>query len=183
VGTDLKRIGEKACKEPRLVFTSLYHHITDIDNLRASYDKLLCNKASGVDGVTKAEYGKHLEENLRTLSCFFHLSSVRLYNSHEDGYLGGHMASNYSIAEARNRLPRLVHDVEKGATVTLTRRGKAVAVLISCAELQRIQGQGTSFSDAYEEMRKRFDLEKLAIDPVEVFERSSQPSGGREFSW
>ena len=69
MGTDLTRIGEKARKEPRLVFTSLYHHITDIDNLRASYDTLLANKASGIDGVTKAEYGKHLEENLRDLSA------------------------------------------------------------------------------------------------------------------
>ena len=69
MGTDLTRISEKARKEPGLVFTSLYHHITDIDNLRACYDKLLANKASGVDGVTKQEYGKHLEENLRDLSA------------------------------------------------------------------------------------------------------------------
>ena len=69
MGTDLTRIGEKARQEPRLVFTSLYHHITDIDNLRACYDKLLAHKASSVDGVTKAEYGKHLEENLRDLSA------------------------------------------------------------------------------------------------------------------
>ena len=47
MGTDLTRIGEKARKEPQLVFTSLYHHITDIDNLRACYDGLLANKASG----------------------------------------------------------------------------------------------------------------------------------------
>ena len=93
------------------------------------------------------------------------------------------MASTYSIAEAKNRLPRLVHDVEEGATVTLTRRGKPVAVLISCTELQRLQGLGTSFSEAFKELRKRFDLAKLAIDPAEVFERSSQPSGGRKFSW
>jgi group II intron reverse transcriptase/maturase len=69
MATDLTRIGEKARKEPRLVFTSLYHHITDIDNLRICYDKLLANKASGIDGVTKAEYGMHLEENLRNLSA------------------------------------------------------------------------------------------------------------------
>jgi group II intron reverse transcriptase/maturase len=69
VATDLTRISEKARKEPRLVFTSLYHHIADIDNLRACYDKLLANKASGIDGVTKAEYGKHLEDNLRDLSA------------------------------------------------------------------------------------------------------------------
>jgi group II intron reverse transcriptase/maturase len=68
VGTDLTRIGEKARKEPGLVFTSLYHHICDVDNLRACYDALEADKATGVDGVTKGEYGKNLEENLRDLS-------------------------------------------------------------------------------------------------------------------
>jgi group II intron reverse transcriptase/maturase len=66
--TDLKRIGEKARKDPKLVFTSLYHHVTDVDNLRACYDELPKDKAVGVDGVTKREYGKKLEENLQELS-------------------------------------------------------------------------------------------------------------------
>lgn len=68
MATDLTRIGEKARKEPGLVFTSLYHHIYDVDNLRACYDTLDANKATGVDGVTKEEYGRNLEENLRDLS-------------------------------------------------------------------------------------------------------------------
>jgi group II intron reverse transcriptase/maturase len=68
VGTDLTRIGEKARKEPDLVFTSLYHHIYDVDNLRACYETLEADKATGVDGVTKQEYGQNLEENLRDLS-------------------------------------------------------------------------------------------------------------------
>ena len=68
MGTDLTRIGEKARKEPGLVVTSLYHHIGDVDNLRAGYDALEAGKATGVDGVTKEEYGKKLEDNLRDLS-------------------------------------------------------------------------------------------------------------------
>ena len=68
MGTDLKRIGEKARKEPGLVFTSLYHHIYDVDNLRACYDTLDAGKATGVDGVSKREYGRKLEENLGDLS-------------------------------------------------------------------------------------------------------------------
>jgi RNA-directed DNA polymerase len=68
VATDLTWIGEKARKEPGLVFTSLYHHIWDVDNLRACYDALDGRKATGVDGVTKEEYGRNLEENLRDLS-------------------------------------------------------------------------------------------------------------------
>jgi RNA-directed DNA polymerase len=68
VGTDLTRIGQRARKEPGLVFTSLYHHISDVDNLRACYDTLGADKATGVDGVTKEEYGQNLDENLRDLS-------------------------------------------------------------------------------------------------------------------
>ena len=68
VATDLTRIGQKARKEPDLVFTSLYHHIYDVDNLRACYDALEANKATGVDGVTNQEYGENLEENLQDLS-------------------------------------------------------------------------------------------------------------------
>ena len=68
MSTDRRRIGEKARKEPGLIFTSLYHHVTDVDNLRACYDALPADRAVGVDGVTKTEYGRHLEENLTDLS-------------------------------------------------------------------------------------------------------------------
>ncbi len=68
MATDLTRIGEKARKEPGFVFTSLYHHICDVDNLWACYDTLGAKKATGVDGVTKEEYGRNLEENLQELS-------------------------------------------------------------------------------------------------------------------
>jgi RNA-directed DNA polymerase len=68
VSTNLTCIGERARKEPDLVFTSLYHHVTDIDNLRACYEALNGGKAVGVDGVTKKEYGRNLEKNLQELS-------------------------------------------------------------------------------------------------------------------
>jgi len=68
MSTDLTWIGEKARKEPKLVFTSLYHHVTDVDNLRACYEALDDNKAVGVDGVTKEQYGKDLEGNLQDLT-------------------------------------------------------------------------------------------------------------------
>jgi group II intron reverse transcriptase/maturase len=68
MSTDLTRIGEKARKEPDLVFTSLYHHVTDLDNLRACYEALDGDKAVGVDGVSKEQYGENLEENLQNLS-------------------------------------------------------------------------------------------------------------------
>jgi RNA-directed DNA polymerase len=68
VATDLTRIGQKARKEPKLVFTDLFHHVYDVDNLRACFDSLAAHKATGVDGVTQQEYGQNLEANLQDLS-------------------------------------------------------------------------------------------------------------------
>ncbi len=68
MSTDLNRIREKARKESHLVFTTLYHHVTDVDNLRACYDALEADKAKGVDGVSKEQYGEELVQNLEDLS-------------------------------------------------------------------------------------------------------------------
>ena len=54
---------------PDLVFTSLYHHVADIDNLRECYQALKGNKAVGVDDVTKSMYAEDLEANLLDLSA------------------------------------------------------------------------------------------------------------------
>jgi len=69
VSTDLTRTGERARREPGLVFTSLYHHVTDVDNLRACFKALDGGKAVGVDGVTKEQYGENLDERLEDLSA------------------------------------------------------------------------------------------------------------------
>jgi prevent-host-death family protein len=53
-----------------------------------------------------------------------------------------------SIAEARDRLASLVHEVEEGAPVEITRRGRPVAVLLAYQEYQRLLGEGPSFWDA-----------------------------------
>jgi group II intron reverse transcriptase/maturase len=68
MSTNLTWIGERARKQPELVFSSLYHHVSEVDNLRACYEALDGNKAVGVDGVTKKEYGRNLNENLHDLS-------------------------------------------------------------------------------------------------------------------
>src|SRR5437588_1639382 len=43
----------------------------------------------------------------------------------------------YSVAEARDKLPSLVHEAERGRPVRITRRGKRAAVLISEAAFRR----------------------------------------------
>ena len=39
--------------------------------------------------------------------------------------------ANFSIAEAKSRFAQLVHQAESGGPVRITRRGRAVAVLVS----------------------------------------------------
>lgn len=66
---NLDRISRKARANPDLVFTSLYHHIADIDHLRTCYQLLKGNKAVGIDEVTKSMYAEDLEANLQDLSA------------------------------------------------------------------------------------------------------------------
>lgn len=65
---DLTRIGEKALKESKTCFTSLYHYLTDLDHLRSCFERIKPGKAPGIDGVTKEEYAEDLESNLQDLS-------------------------------------------------------------------------------------------------------------------
>jgi RNA-directed DNA polymerase len=52
------------------------HHYT-VDNLRACFEALDGTKAPGVDGITKAMYGQHLEANLQALHQKLHQRSYR----------------------------------------------------------------------------------------------------------
>jgi prevent-host-death family protein len=81
-----------------------------------------------------------------------------------------------SIAEARDRLASLVHDVEDGAPVEITRRGRPVAVLVAYAEYQRLLGEGPSFWDALLAFRSATDSqhENLDIDS-KSFPRDKSP--------
>jgi len=45
---------------------SVMHHFT-VENLQRAFQELSGSKAAGIDRVTKQQYGKELEENLRKL--------------------------------------------------------------------------------------------------------------------
>ena len=66
VETKLQRIAEKARKDPKCKFTSLFH-LVSMDLLRGCFEGLRKDAASGIDGVTKEEYGNDLEANLAVL--------------------------------------------------------------------------------------------------------------------
>ena len=64
--TKLARIAWLSANDPEKRFDSLMHHFT-VEALAACFDELDGNKAVGIDGVTKAEYGEHLDDNLNDL--------------------------------------------------------------------------------------------------------------------
>ena len=72
----------------------------------------------------------------------------------------------YAIADAKNQLSRLVQQVERGEPIELTRRGKAVAVVLSEAEYRRLQ-RPLAFGDALCAFRARTDFTGLSNEEVE----------------
>lgn len=58
-----------------------------------------------------------------------------------------------SIAQARNDLSGIVRDAEAGRPVTLSRRGRPVAVLVSAQQYERMAGQRPSLAEAIQRFR------------------------------
>lgn len=76
------------------------------------------------------------------------------------------MTKQYSISQARNRLPALVHAVEDGVSVELTRRGRPVAALVSIADFNRLTRNRPDMWSAIERFRADTDLEELDVDQI-----------------
>ena len=72
------------------------------------------------------------------------------------------MDDGYSIAEARNNLPRLVHVAEDGEPVRLTRRGQPVAVILSLHEYERLRAAGDGLWDRLQRFRDAVEAETPA---------------------
>lgn len=69
MATELTRFTQWAKERPQRRYTSLMGMLSDIAGLRESFDRQPGNKAMGVDGISKADYGKDLEANLEDLSA------------------------------------------------------------------------------------------------------------------
>ena len=73
----LERVRQAACRNKSLKFTSLWHHVYNIDRLREAYFAMKRNASAGVDGETWQMYGQELESNLRNLSERLMLGTYR----------------------------------------------------------------------------------------------------------
>lgn len=89
-----------------------------------------------------------------------------------------------TIRDAKNNLPRLVREVELGAAVRLTRRGKPVAVLVSEREFERLQARRAPRKDliaVLHDWRQEMIAKGIAFEAPGDFPRDRSP--GREFSF
>ena len=64
----VERIRQAACRDKKMQFTTLWHHVYDLDRLRVAYLSLKREAAPGVDGETWRHYGEDREKNLQDLS-------------------------------------------------------------------------------------------------------------------
>lgn len=93
------------------------------------------------------------------------------------------MDKQYSIAEARHHLASIVHEVEQGQPARLTRRGKAVAVLLSEADYQRLLGsENADLWASIASFRDAHHLDETAFADND-FAGLRDRDGGRDFAW
>ena len=85
----------------------------------------------------------------------------------------------FSIAEAKDKLPAIIHQVEKGPSVKLTRRGKPVAVLLSLDEYEQMAQKSSGFWNALMTFRQRMHDGRIEITDSD-FGGLRHSSPGRE---
>jgi len=74
------------------------------------------------------------------------------------------VAKRYSIADARTSLAAIVDQAEAGGEVELTRRGRAVAIVISLREFERLRGGRRSFAKAYGAFVEKHAPSEIGLD-------------------
>lgn len=76
------------------------------------------------------------------------------------------MEKQVTITEAKNKLPAIVHEVEKGPSVKLTRRGRAVAVLLSIKEYQALHENRVGFWNALKAFREKNQSARFSDEDI-----------------
>ena len=75
------------------------------------------------------------------------------------------MSKSYSVADARAHLPDILDDVEAGKDVQLTRRGRAVALVLSPQRYDMLRSEHTNFGDAFRAFLGRHAPEEIGLEP------------------
>lgn len=88
-----------------------------------------------------------------------------------------------TIADAKNQLSNLIHQLENGGPVHLTRYGKPVAVMMSESQYQKLMMPQKSLHAAIQNWRSGLSGDEetgFNADELKTLRKESQ---GREFTW
>ncbi len=91
--------------------------------------------------------------------------------------------TRYTVADAKDHLPRLLREAESGVDVEVTRRGQPVAVVVGMERYDDLVTGRASFWERYQQFRESAGPEAPEIDPDEVFDKVRDRSPGRDFAW
>lgn len=82
-----------------------------------------------------------------------------------------------TIEDAKNNLPQLIHAVEKGEDIHISRHGKPVAVLVSEERYKQLRQPTTDVFDAIMDWREKYGAVDLSNEEVDSWQdRSSATS-------
>ena len=90
------------------------------------------------------------------------------------------MSRQYSVAQARDNLAGIIHEVESGVPAEITRRGQPVVMVISIHSYQRLTSRGQVFWERLQEYIRSRDLASVEFKD-EDFSNLRDHSVGREF--
>jgi prevent-host-death family protein len=85
-----------------------------------------------------------------------------------------------SIAEAKNNFPRLVQQAEAGEQVSITRRGRPVAVLLSTQAYERLIAPKPALSEFLHAWREEMRAAAIPFADEDVFMNLRDNAPGRE---
>jgi len=93
------------------------------------------------------------------------------------------MQKQFSVTEAKRRLPSVIHDAEQGEHVSLTRRGRPVAVLLSVHEYERLAMKKHGFWNALTAFRQAAEKEGIEISDSDFEGLRDLSEGRQEVEW
>ena len=73
-----------------------------------------------------------------------------------------------SVTEAKNSFTHWVHQAEQGESIHLTRRGKAVAVILSEAQYRQLTASPKSIWAAIKDWREQVDFSGIELTDQEI---------------
>ena len=92
------------------------------------------------------------------------------------------MTRKVSVAEAKGKLPSIIHEVEQGSRVEITRHGKSVAVMVPTGDYERLRQKGRGFWNDLTKVRRIMAAEGMTVDDIDLADLRDTAEG-RSFEW